>query len=87
MKKFLGSAWKFLKEHRFLTVLSLVATWGATKGIMLGMALYPHWPWADLIIPALATIGIIPNWQSKVSKKAASDIEGTSEPYPYEGER
>lgn len=60
--------WGFLKEHRFLTVLSLIVSWGATKGIMIGMALYPDWPWAEVIIPALVALGIIPNWQSKVPK-------------------
>ena len=60
--------WAFLKEHRFLTVLSLIVTWGATKGILIGMAMYPHWPWADLIIPALISLGIIKNWQTTVPK-------------------
>lgn len=53
----------FLREHGFLTVLSLIVTWGATKGVIVGMAMFPDWPWADLIIPCLISLGIIKNWQ------------------------
>lgn len=59
-------------------------------GVPYCRAKWPLLPWDIVLIPLLTGLGFIGVAHKVVkakSKSAASDTEGTSEPYPYEGER